>query len=130
MTNEEIMKLEAGPEMDLLIAEKIFGHRVISHRPPTIWIDNPDDKENGGFSSHCGCYSTNIESAWNVVEKLQTEPYEFFFGIEKTPSIPYAKTGKPHWHVEFGGKKTFADTAPLAICRAALLCATNSRFIV
>lgn len=62
------------------------------------------------------CYSTDISAAWQVVEKLGMVTIE-----NATPHGPWSVgftahdcEGEPHWvHVE-------ADTAPLAICLAAL----------
>jgi hypothetical protein len=116
MTRDEILKMEAGPELDALIAEKVMewtewpisGDYVTLHGKTGHTIDtfNP---------------SSDISAAWEVVEKLQDTPTEYFFEICKTPVI-WRQSGKPtHWHVELGGQKAYADAAPLAICRAALL---------
>ena len=121
MTCDDILKMEAGDEINLLIAEKIFGDKVISHNPPMIWFGNPEDKKNGGFSSWCGCYSTNIESAWNVVDKLRPEWYVEIFDEGDAWECHLMEHGK-----EEGGRVISVDapTAPLAICRAALLTIT------
>ena len=57
-------------------------------------------------------------AAWEVVEKMVPIKYGFNLAIESPPG-PWGD-----WEVHFyngGTHLAFADTAPLAICRAALL---------
>lgn len=136
MTRDEILNMEAGREMDALVATIIMGLEV--HRLEKSYRgerSTPGSKVPGEWIHHVlyvyhtptsrnldvSHYSANISAAWEVVEKLQAEPLEYYFGINRTPSIPYEKTGRTHWHCELGGKMGYADTAPLAICKAALL---------
>ena len=117
MTRDEILNMPAGREMDKLIAEKIFG-----------WSDF-GSFEDGGISGKdkdgdgwiLPYYSIGIAAAWEVVEKFM--PY-------KSPSLYVVGT---MWFCFFAlktGEGLFASTnvleakaptAPLAICRAALL---------
>lgn len=111
--------LPAGRELDALVAEKV--------------MDDPVDRQivdEHGFEiilcrSHLVLprYSTDIAAAWTVVEKLDTD----LWLIQVT-----RKTGMNEmslrWWVELRSLKDLArdpfevagDTAPLAICRAAL----------
>lgn len=102
MTNEEINRA---------IAEKVMGWILVSTRVCDHWED-----EKG---VHRGLYSDwypteRIDHAWQVVEKLKTK-YKVMVGTmwEK----------EEDWWCELDdGQKIYAnaDTAPLAICLAAL----------
>ena len=112
--------MDAGRDMDALVAEKVMGWNNIEggHGHPT---------ESGPFVD-CGClshayqkqeiphYSTDIAAAWEVVEKMMDEGEytslecyggRYCFHIHLT-----ADTDDIHIEV--------AETAPLAICSAAL----------
>ena len=58
MTPEQIDKLEAGRELDALVAEKVFNYDGICQVA-------------GCSERHDPRYSTDIAAAWLVVEKLQ-----------------------------------------------------------
>lgn len=103
--------ISAGRELDALIAEKVFGlvpcqaevHEGAYMRPCHA---NPDSPTSGGETR---CYSTNISAAWEVAEKLK---------------ITVRPSGGQWWaalmHEHDPGMWIPADTAPLAICLAAL----------
>lgn len=132
MTRDEILNIPAGRDLDVLVAERVMGfvwqecrclcghemktlarHKIKS---PTIWhngfdmigVKHPRDLWGVPF------YSTNISAAWEVAQVIGS-----FFIDNTAPSLGI--------DVEFfrAGHKTIykatADTAPLAICRAALL---------
>ena len=137
--------LPAGRELDALVAEKVMGwkrRRIVECYPGMVGVplDDPrlDDywwtsdnrptneiarDEGGGAVGECnecgkvygaGSPSTDIAAAWTVVEKLR--------GCDQWPEI--GATGRS-WYCEFEGEpgvivEGFGDTAPLAICRAAL----------
>jgi hypothetical protein len=106
-------QLPAGHELDLLIATLVLGLPVID--------DGPDARdvryvhaEQGTLPHHwirIERYSTEIAAAWTVVEHLTPahEPFEVLrFGGAYRARFKWVHAGT-------------ADTAPLAICRAALL---------
>ena len=112
--------MEAGREMDALVAEKIFNwiHSGRFFLPPS---DPPATKDNWaaiyaekGRPNWLPYYSTSISAAWEVVEKMER------FQITQYPKGKYyAGAGDPDeegW--EFDAE---APTAPLAICRVALM---------
>ena len=123
MTHDEIMKLEAGRELDTLVAERVMGWKLKSHK----WIDGetrlgdfPEDKKETGTSYRRVLkYTTDISAAWEVVEKMNSEGFAFY--ILWTTGIPWAMFDKDS-SMEYSAE---ADTAPLAICRAALLIMTK-----
>jgi len=99
VNREEIINLWDGQDMDLLISKLVFGHSVKE------W--------NKQFFANNTLYSTKISCAWQVVEKMRT--------IWKWVEITHRPNG---YVVNFTGNKidsVYAYTAPLAICRAALL---------
>lgn len=111
-----IDEMQAGPELDALIATEVMG-LIVHPRNTGLWVpQGPAD----GIADHTpkiiGGWlpSTNIAHAMEVVEKMR---------LQLVPCVD-----EPHWFVCEGdcvdhGKSRFgtiADTAPLAICRAAL----------
>ena len=93
--------MDAGPALDTLIEKYVFQH---------------DRDEGEGLAQ----YSTTIEQAWRIVEKLtgHIDPTINQFGeFELMCSDGY-------WQARFGDNHTAtwygADTAPHAICLAAL----------
>ena len=125
-TENQIASLPAAREIDCLIAENIMGYtKVHAEKHYTCMCNGGWLKEDlygtiGLLRELIPYYSTDVSAAWQIVEHFQGEPYEYFMELSKTPSIPY-KNGTAHWHIELGAKHSFADTAPLAICRVALL---------
>ena len=114
-------ELNAGHELDALIAEKVMGFAV------KLWphTDRLFVAERGnGTQILLPAYSTDIAAAWEVVEKLG----ERFHARLLTPFI---RSGDNHYWcgftplgmTGFNGRPDYeavAETAPLAICRAAL----------
>lgn len=114
LTREEIMHMPAGREMDALIATQVFGHEVKRDTVLTTFVPFRVDtvEWSEGFTT-LAHYSTDIEAAWEVIEELTRDHYDFDVWSE-TDSI---------WCEIFKGVSATANakTAPLAICRAALL---------
>lgn len=106
MTNYADMP--AGPEMDRLVAEKVMGW--ISAGSPYWYKDGYNVQSVYEWQP-----SARIDNAWQVVEKMEERgsPLRMMF-----KSIH----DKGYW-ARFGdGPQNFyGDTAPLAICRAALI---------
>lgn len=134
-----IDELLAGRELDALIAEKVMGWKripvppdanghfageaLMQTDPPPNFRWNPLGKI--PFDTWVPHFSTDIAAAWQVVEKLVAEGY--------CPALLYDDEG--HWGLFFDGVSqaeaqpesyvvfttpAWADTAPLAICLAAL----------
>jgi hypothetical protein len=107
MNRDEIMAMQAGQDLDQLISQVVFGHTV--------------DEWNERFFANKTGYSTNISTAWEIVEKLGlsiTQKDFRLFPPEYEKSRWMADT-----HLRGNGEFWLAwgNTAPLAICRAALL---------
>ena len=116
MKREEILSMEAGPEMNALVAEKAMGESYpdrfahpkwwslrYDHIGHEIWVAMP--------------FSENIAAAWEVVEKLREEN----IAILITTMGPRHEVMSNTIINQINGPACWAETAPLAICRAALL---------
>lgn len=104
--------MEAGRELDKLIAEKVMGNHIeIVHG--TIMERNPQ------LAAELAYYSTNIADAWQVVEKLAVGCIDF--NIRRGAFLVYHATFIDSVNLsdikEYIGKST---TASEAICLAAL----------
>jgi len=133
----DIDKLEAGRELDALVAEHIFGWKRIAEGSVSINVPSgetvllndlfvsPDDYERVKVVGsalvapmNLPDFSTDISAAWGVVEKVirlvnrgfelsVTNHYPDIYGVD----------------VRFDGHDMVnGNTIPLAICRAALKC--------
>lgn len=134
MTPEDVDKMEAGREMDALIAEKIMGWkwRILAcghvsrpgqyeytrfltasknHERWPLWDGKASIPVNKGdwWLPKEDSYSTDIAAAWQVVEKTR-----LFTHCDITQVIGA-------WVIfnHANDSQVTADTAPLAICRAA-----------
>lgn len=116
-------EMPAGREMNALIAEKAMGWTVFygEYKGYELFDDEvaqgyPPKEEADGVPFEIPYYSTDIARAWEVVEKMKN--YLFVCG----------RTDDGIWEAYFFpvnsgiGKLSEAhgDTAPSAICRAAL----------
>jgi hypothetical protein len=119
MNRDEILKMEAGTKMNQYIWWKIFDMEPTPPNNDMLLLSD---------------YSGNIAAAWKVVEKLNQKgmcvlvselvPYRQFeenlSGCEITP-LSDDEESEPETI------KASADTAPLAICRAALLAVMEAK---
>lgn len=111
--------MKAGKELDKLIAEKIMG---MPWRKPTHGTCCTCQTCGHSNESDCACgWSTDIEMAWRVVEKLGNW-HEFIFIVWKRPNARW----EAGWYEnDYDGPERRAaaegDTVAEAICLAALL---------
>ena len=142
ITNDEILNMPAGEEMDKLVAEMVM-EVSIDHLPTVYEEGYTEDGKDGWGGFVCPkcrrpsdildepCtkyYSTDISAAWEVVKHFTGEDCrdkDFFIEC----------WGDGEWFVAFhplghssrepqascDGRKTGSPSAPLAICRATLL---------
>lgn len=117
-------EMEAGPEMDALIAERVMEWTLVENQGAAggrFWQGG--DVAFGDMSEfYPPRFSTDIVAAWEVVEKLAGDE---FGRVELTWDM---REGGwvCSWGIRFGARAV-ALTAPLAICRAALA-ATEARY--
>jgi len=121
--------MQAGRELDALVAEKVFGWKravVESHGAVNnLWVD-ADGKpaRNGYYGASCvsdeyNAFSTRIEAAWTVVEKLRADK-ETDFDLYAPAWAGTANMMGGNWKAMIDGYAGVSATAPLAICLAAL----------
>ena len=124
-------RLQPGPELDALIAEKVMGWRKVLvvddgwiHGQHTIGIEPSSHQEL--LAIPCPKYSTNVMSAWEVVEKteLLTQRYD---GERLDIGLTLRQGESGQWIIGYcyGVAVSRADTAPHAICLAALETVAN-----
>jgi hypothetical protein len=108
MTRDEIMVMEAGREMDAMVNEYII------HDSPCVGVFYSEEAY-----QNLPHYSTDISAAWEVVEKMSNKEITIYHQLEGMT------VEQAHWDVEIDGNEGLALTAPLAICRAALITVTE-----
>jgi hypothetical protein len=110
----DILNMPAGREMDELVAERVMGWTLeevtdpIMHETFMNYVDTETGR--GMYRPEEWLPSTDIAAAWEVVEKMQGG---LRFELRRIPSGFWAYFGE-----EMSAE---ANTAPLAISRAALL---------
>lgn len=120
-------ELQAGRALDALVAEKILGRTDWEHgeigetsggNPYCVRCNELGNWGDKIFTNDrcCPRYSKDIAAAWLVIEKLEQDGFQISLN-----------NFTPYWHVVMTknmGVDGFgcgqADTAPLAICLAAL----------
>ncbi len=118
MNREEILKMSAGREMDLLICEHVM--QIKARCTSTEYIGREVvGKTYAAIINHeeveMPYYSTNIESAWNVVGKKDIDGWSCVVeNLRGYWQCTFAKVGST-------GAYCSEKLAPLAICKAALL---------
>lgn len=124
--------MQAGEELDVLVAEKVMGAEwrdyAGGYRGLVKWdmdrksygiliVRNPDGSLNGSLPREWR-FSADIAGAWSVLERLNApggewpESHGWYVAVHNS-------TGAG-WEAHVGHEVATAETAPLAICRAAL----------
>lgn len=130
LINEQIDTMPAGAEMDALVAISLFGWSNLQWRDADHYVSPGCGRNSSSPAGYYGkgpnmeCflthrYSTDIAAAWLVVEKLRDS--------DQLESIALGNWEDSRWTKWVVTLRCFADdqdgrgeTAPLAICRAAL----------
>lgn len=138
----DIENMPAGEELDKLICEKLDGWRWVKNsKNANGWACNglcgencskeeefkkwnQDNKKfNGWVSPSTPHFSTDIAAAWEVVEKVRELGFDAIVVMHQD-RIPYCQFVKPIDEDNIEEYLGTAETAPLAICRAALKAVT------
>lgn len=126
--------LQAGRELDALVAEKVMG--LAPEQWPFVCEVDKHDTAGDVWCSDCQeetdktarvplHYSTDISAAWQVVERLHEKGYALTLHNEPDEDAGYT------WGASVGGDsadafvESWEDTAPMAICTAALRTVTQ-----
>jgi hypothetical protein len=122
--------MEAGRELDALIAEKVMGLKLYRHEyyglsgklEPDGPFLNPQGLES--VNREIPNYSKDIAAAWEVVKKIVhpevVSSFVFDLRVENWPRKFKAKFSNGG-----GAYSAIEDSAPLAICLAALKAVEN-----
>ena len=128
------MTLTAGRELDALVAEQVMGEKLIpdGHCDECRSLGGPIMLSEYGYGPPAS-YSTDIEAAWAVVEKLiaMTVPYKDTVMHRVVFTLEHHEVnrinGPNQWNARImllpepgQWEDIDAATAPLAICLAAL----------
>lgn len=122
LTWDDVLDMEGGPQMDQAVAERLMGWERREHTG--LWTHNPT-RQWSVQPYLIPRYSTTIKQAWEVLGRFEGAHLEV---------TQWSSGG---WQVTIGAnsladgtllraavtltQNEWADTAPLAICRAALL---------
>jgi hypothetical protein len=137
MTREEILKLDANPETDALVAVMVMGWQRMSwekaykqigrktltpywHSSDGTWMALVDDNDDVECPQNGWHPTVDISASCEVMEKFASQGY----GVHVYRHGDWNdKDGKRYWqaYMDFSYPKADADTISLAICRAALL---------
>ena len=118
----------AGRELNALVAKEVMGwERIQMKHPPggVSWPTPPKgfDVPNNRFAS-IPLYSTSIAAAWEVVEKLRDSGLTVDICSDAVDEEWEVEVWRPEEENEYGQVRVatpgYADTAPHAICLAAL----------
>jgi hypothetical protein len=104
--------MEAGRELDALVATAVFG---LTMEPG----DDPFFMDEYGWPESVPRYSTDIASAWLVVEEMNAADWQFLLR-QNWCHRWFATFLKPEHPGDSKGWDASADTPQLAICLAAL----------
>ena len=124
MTKDEVLNVEAGREMDALVAERVMGWSRSRWAPIDSLLPPKDDKKRiEGHTYYVPLFSTDIAAAWEVVEEMN-KTYHWRISSPFIPGEPYFAGLTPHGVTGWNGCPDYempGDIVSLAICRAALL---------
>lgn len=114
--------LKAGRDLDALVAEKVMGLKPCTDpvgrceaahmTPPQCWGD-------GRGGTDLQSYSEYMSDAWQIIEHFKDDQWDV--RIKRQNGIWWVEFCRPSY--EFG---EWAETFPLAICKAALGAVTQS----
>jgi hypothetical protein len=123
--------MDAGRELDILVAEKVFGFEVKAFHQfgnMTLRYINPRDPSLGHWCE-LPHFSTTMTAAWNIVELMTDLTLPDWCTFEMHRSMNQHDIDSWGYTVLFGEqynpthqyeRRVWAPTAPLAICLAAL----------
>ena len=124
MNRDEILNMPAGYEINKLVAINVMGWALVNNHGAAggkFWIGH-----GGSFGDISEMYlpdfSGDMNVAWSVVDAMCKKHFRYeiggnFMGL----AHKYAAFDNEQWADKNPLYKAWADTMPLAICRAALL---------
>jgi hypothetical protein len=112
-----VKDLQAGPELDALVATQVVGWSGVTVH---AWATTGIPPGEGGLRGvEIPRYSTDLAAAWEVVEFLRKEGFDFDCFCSSTKL--QEGWSEAVFTDQIDSVQAKAETLPLAICRAALL---------
>ncbi|GAF72144.1 unnamed protein product [marine sediment metagenome] len=122
----DVDTLPAGPELNVLVARWVKGwfvsDSIPNHYRLPLYVGSRVTHKSEPFEWHDWQPSTDIAAAWEVVDELNRRGWWVKFNHCLSNGIPAYQAEFTHKPDKYKGLCVYAvgDTAPLAICRAAL----------
>lgn len=125
ISREEVAQLEAGRELDILVAEQVMGwqietdaaklkrlNRYIAQPVEAGWWRTPE----GGWHSDPPAYSSEIAATWKVVERMKDKGrFLFLYQGAEGNNVAFAESSASH--PDYITERNLTR----GICKAALL---------
>lgn len=122
--SSDVMNMQAGPELDALVAEKVMGWKLHKEGRAWKWWDipliSPHHEQYDGHDDQPP-YSTDPAAAWEVVEKMR-ERWSVYVNALDDPRECGCVVGKTWREPEAAA---IGPTMPVAVCRCAVLLAAR-----
>jgi hypothetical protein len=127
MTKDEILNMQADRELDALVAEKVMGWVAeVGLNDRAYWVNKNDQRRYFVEGWDHWNPSERISHAWQVVEKMKQDNPEWFIDVKWHAFDKKWSVVITDMHVGYNNVlRAYGRTAPLAICRAALLAVNN-----
>ena len=121
------MDVSETRDLEAKIAEEVFGIEVISDVSGPVYV-------HGALMLPVSMYARSISDAWLVVERMAEVEWRMHLSDERA-NVNYDNLFIPGWACTFYnedhcylGSTVTVDTAPEAICRAALVALRDLKF--
>jgi len=118
MTRDEILAMEAGRELDALVAVEVMEWTRYPNKHGLTVMSRPGAMPHHAQIDQHPNFSTDIAATWEAAEAMCQE-HGLYFRLHRTPDYIWAAFDK--WSDLRLSVEAQAPTAPLAISRAVLL---------
>lgn len=125
MTREQILAMQPGRELDVLVAEKVFKKTIMRERRPNGEVYMNRELENVYIP--VPYYSTDLSTAWEVLDKVTNKRHTWELANtlysdkrEEFDLTIFLWSSTVALEADDNASVT-ADTIPEAICKCALL---------
>ena len=121
LTREQVLAMPAGRELDALVAERVMGWTRVEEYRTRLGKDWHGFRPGEDYYHSLYRYSTDIAAAWEVLGRFPPTAEGFTLALGQWG-------GSGEWRFVWGrhgdwDNILYAEAAPLAICRAALVMA-------
>lgn len=140
MSRADIVKMEAGRELDAVVATTLFGFQWLpwaGNREQKVLVRSPQQAESNEWWGKdvmwlVACFSRSLEASRFVINEMRQRGWTF--RLVAFPTGGYSAWFEKHLQpIQSPDRELFdqihnaeAETEPLAICRAALIAIVES----